>query len=169
MTQDTREPRLGALSRTRRRTLYGISVGVWVTGAVWLVYHYFVRSIDQFGFENAHPHQQWWLVAHAAFGCWALWMFGVLWPGHVKADEVAPAVGRDAVRRGRVADADRAGAVLHREHPVAIVDFDRALGRRTGGSGSLPAAPADPQNSSTERGGARRLARAAPSARAQNA
>jgi hypothetical protein len=85
MTQDTREPRLGALSRTRRRTLYGISVGVWVTGAVWLVYHYFIRSVDQFGFENAHPHQQWWLIAHAAFGCWALWMFGVLWPGHVKA------------------------------------------------------------------------------------
>ncbi len=75
--------RVGALGSRRRRTLYVISIGVWLTGAVWLIYHYFVRSIDQFGFENPHPDQQAWLIAHAAFGVAAVWIFGVLWPGHI--------------------------------------------------------------------------------------
>jgi hypothetical protein len=76
--------RVGALPTRRRLNIYGIAIGVWVTGAVWLVYHYFVRTIDNFGFENVHPHQQWWLIAHAVFSFAAVWMFGVLWPNHIK-------------------------------------------------------------------------------------
>ena len=75
---------VGVLPTRRRLTLYGIAIGVWLTGAVWLIYYYFVRSVDQFGLENIHPHQQWWLIAHAGFSLAAVWMFGVLWPGHIK-------------------------------------------------------------------------------------
>lgn len=76
--------RVGALPLRRRLTTYGISIGVWVTGAVWLIYHYFIRAVDSFGFENPDPNQRWWLIAHAVFSFAAVWMFGVLWPNHVK-------------------------------------------------------------------------------------
>ena len=75
--------RVGVIAARRRTTLYVIALGVWLTGAVWLLYHYFIRSVDQFGFENIHPQQQYWLVAHGIFAVAAAWMFGVLWPGHV--------------------------------------------------------------------------------------
>ena len=74
---------VGALPASRRRAVHWISIGTWVTGAVWLVFKYFVRETDEFGFENPHPMQQWWLVAHAVVSVFAVWMFGVLWPGHV--------------------------------------------------------------------------------------
>lgn len=76
--------RVGALPFRRRMTTYGIAIGVWVTGAVWLIYHYFIRTVDQFGFENPDPNQRWWLIGHAIFSLAAVWMFGVLWPNHVK-------------------------------------------------------------------------------------
>ncbi|MEZ5475509.1 MAG: hypothetical protein R3E72_10950 [Steroidobacteraceae bacterium] len=79
----TSSARVGVLPKSRRRTLYVISMGTWVTGAVWLIYHYFVTSVDQFGFENVHPYQHGWLVAHGVFAVAAAWMFGVLWPNHV--------------------------------------------------------------------------------------
>jgi hypothetical protein len=72
-----------ALPVRRRRALHWISVGVWVTGGVWLIYKYFIRVTDDFGFESPHPLQHWWLIAHAGFSFAAVWMFGVLWPGHV--------------------------------------------------------------------------------------
>lgn len=76
--------RIGHLPRRRRLTIYVVSIGVWITGAVWLLFHYFVREVDKFGFENAHPAEKWWLIGHAAFALMAVWLFGVLWPGHVK-------------------------------------------------------------------------------------
>jgi hypothetical protein len=56
---------------------------VWLTGAAWVAFHYFVRVTDAYGFSNEHPLQHWWLVAHASLSLGALWLFGVLWPGHV--------------------------------------------------------------------------------------
>jgi hypothetical protein len=76
--------RVGALPTRRRITLYIVSAGVWLTGAVWLLYHYFIRTVDNFGFENPDPNQRWWLIAHAVFSLAAVWLFGVLWPNHVK-------------------------------------------------------------------------------------
>ena len=76
--------RVGALPTRRRLNIYAIAIGVWVTGVLWLIYHYFVRIIDNFGFENSHPLEQWWLIAHAIFSFAAVWMFGVLWPNHIK-------------------------------------------------------------------------------------
>ena len=77
------KPRVGALPATRRRAVHWIAIGTWVTGAVWLVFKYFIRVTDDFGFEAPHPQQHWWLVAHASIAIFATWMFGVLWPGHV--------------------------------------------------------------------------------------
>jgi hypothetical protein len=76
--------RIGHLPKRRRWTVYITSVGVWLTGAVWLIFHYFIKKVDQFGFENVHPAEKWWLIAHASFAFAAMWLFGVLWPGHVK-------------------------------------------------------------------------------------
>lgn len=75
--------RTGVLPVGRRRLLHGLAIGTWLTGAVWLVFHYFVRTVDQFGFENPHPQQQWWLIAHAVFSFGAVWMFGALWSDHI--------------------------------------------------------------------------------------
>jgi hypothetical protein len=75
--------RVGALPVTRRRGVHALAAGAWITGAVWLIYKYFVREVDAFGFENPHPAQRWWLIAHALVSFGALWMYGVLWPDHV--------------------------------------------------------------------------------------
>ena len=76
--------RVGHLTKRRRYNVYVTSLGVFLTGVVWLIFKYFIKQVDQFGFENAHPGQKWALIAHAAFGFYSLWLFGVLWPAHVK-------------------------------------------------------------------------------------
>ena len=73
----------GALPVGRRNTLYVVSIGTLATGVIWLVFQYFVRVVDQFGFENPHPQQRWWLIAHAVFSFVAVWMFGALWSDHI--------------------------------------------------------------------------------------
>jgi len=73
----------GVLPPGRRRLLYLIAAGTWITGATWLVLHYFVRVVDAFGFDNPHPQQRLWLIIHAAFSFAAVWMFGALWSDHV--------------------------------------------------------------------------------------
>jgi len=79
-----RKSRVGVLPPGRKQAIYVISAGVWVTGGLWLIFHYFVKAVDEFGFDSVHPLEKWWLIAHALFGFWALWMFGVLWPNHIK-------------------------------------------------------------------------------------
>jgi hypothetical protein len=76
--------RVGILPKGRKITIYVLSTGAWVTGGLWLIFHYFMTKKDEFGFDSVHPLQKWWLIGHAAFAFWALWMFGVLWPNHIK-------------------------------------------------------------------------------------
>ncbi len=78
------EPRIGTLPRRRKIMVYTVSIGSLVTGVVWLLYHYFIRTVDQFGFESPDPNQKWWIIAHAVFSFFAVWAFGVLWTNHVK-------------------------------------------------------------------------------------
>jgi hypothetical protein len=73
----------GALPVWQRRTVYGLGIATWLTGVVWLVFKYFVRSVDAFGFENPHPQQALWLIAHAAASLLAVWLFGLLWHHHI--------------------------------------------------------------------------------------
>jgi hypothetical protein len=80
-----RDPlRVGFMPRNRRLTLYATSLAVWATGSVWLVFHYFVHSVDALGFETPHPAEKWSLIVHAFASFYAMWWFGVLWTGHIK-------------------------------------------------------------------------------------
>jgi hypothetical protein len=70
------------LSRHRRLWVYGISLGLWLSGAIWLVLHYFLRTKGEFGPET-NPAEPWALKAHAAFAFGTLWLLGLLWGVHV--------------------------------------------------------------------------------------
>lgn len=70
------------LPTTRRYTLFFIATGVYLTGVLWLIYHYFMRTEGQFGLQN-HPLEVWWLKLHGAFSFGSLWIFGVLWSVHI--------------------------------------------------------------------------------------
>ena len=70
------------LPRGRRMTFYATAIGVWITGAAWLIYHYFLRTQGRFGL-HANPLEVWWLRTHAAFSFVAIFFFGLLWGVHI--------------------------------------------------------------------------------------
>lgn len=72
----------GALGRSRRWTLYVIGAGVWLTGGLWLLFHYFFVKQGEFGL-TASPLEPWWLKLHGAFAFAATWIFGMLWGVHI--------------------------------------------------------------------------------------
>jgi hypothetical protein len=61
-----------------------VAAGVWLSGVIWLVFHYFMRRQTDFGYSS-HPLEHWSLALHGGFGVAALWMFGLLWATHIKA------------------------------------------------------------------------------------
>ena len=69
------------LTRLRRVVVYAIGGGVWLSGAAWLVMHYFMQRTGTFGPEP-HPLEWWSLAAHGAFAFATLWLFGLLWGVH---------------------------------------------------------------------------------------
>ncbi len=54
------------LKRSRRWLTYGIGLGLWLTGAAWLVFHYFLKTPSLFG-PAENPLTHWWLAAHGLF------------------------------------------------------------------------------------------------------
>ena len=72
------------LSRQRQFTIYTISLGLWVTGAVWLIAHYLLTYEGEFG-PLPHPLEFWSIAAHGAFGFASLWLIGLLWSVHIPA------------------------------------------------------------------------------------
>ncbi len=56
--------------------------GVWTSGVLWLVFHYFMVRQGEFGPERS-PLEPWWLKLHGAFAFAALWIGGLLWGLHV--------------------------------------------------------------------------------------
>lgn len=70
------------LSRTHRYAFFGIAGGVWLTGVIWLVYHYFMQTEGPFGFQK-HPMEVTSLKLHGALSFASLWIFGTLWWRHV--------------------------------------------------------------------------------------
>ncbi len=62
-------------------SVYTVCLGVWLSGAVWLVLHYFFTQQGDFGIAH-HPMEHWSLVAHGAFAFSSLWMIGFLWGTH---------------------------------------------------------------------------------------
>lgn len=70
------------LSRPRRLALYCVGLGVWLSGALWLIFHYFLVRKTAFG-PSPHPLEHWWLSLHGLFAFAALAMFGFLWGMHI--------------------------------------------------------------------------------------
>ena len=70
------------LGRRRRLVVYAVGLGVWLSGGLWLLFHYFFVQQGEFG-PTVHPLEPWWLRLHGAFGFAALWMFGLLWGIHI--------------------------------------------------------------------------------------
>ena len=74
-----RPPRLQGEQRV---SVYAVGLGLWATGAVWLLLHYFLAQETPFG-PSPHPLEFWSRAAHGAFGFAAIWLFGMLWGTHI--------------------------------------------------------------------------------------
>src|ERR1051326_1224304 len=74
-----RPPRLAG---EQHLSVYAIGLGLWATGALWLLLHYFFAPETPFG-PSPHPLEFWSRAAHGAFGFAALWLFGMLWGTHI--------------------------------------------------------------------------------------
>ena len=61
---------------------YLIGGGLWVTGVLWLIFHYFMVRQSDFG-AQPHPLEHWWLSMHGLFAFATLWLFGLLWGRHI--------------------------------------------------------------------------------------
>lgn len=70
------------IARRIRWALYGIGIGVWLSGGLWLFAHYFLVKQGEFGPQTA-PLEPWSLKAHGAFAFAAIWIFGLLWGLHI--------------------------------------------------------------------------------------
>ena len=71
------------LSTGHRRWVYWSAAGLLASGALWLVFHYFVRTRGEFG-DTAHPLEIWWLRLHGGCAMLALVVMGSLLPVHVR-------------------------------------------------------------------------------------
>lgn len=71
-----------AIGRTRRLGIYATGSGLWLSGGLWLLFHYFMQSRGDFTLAP-HPLEAWWLRLHGAFAFGAIWVFGLLWSVHV--------------------------------------------------------------------------------------
>jgi hypothetical protein len=71
------------LSIGHRRWIYWSGAALFASGALWLLFHYFVHTHGQFG-ETAHPLEIWWLRLHGGFAMLALVVLGSLLPVHVR-------------------------------------------------------------------------------------
>jgi hypothetical protein len=56
---------------------------LFVSGALWLIFHYFFAVQTEFG-EGPHPLQQWWLKLHGLSAMAALIIFGSLLLIHIR-------------------------------------------------------------------------------------
>ena len=71
------------LSRRQRLATYVGLTAAWSTGALWLLFHYFLQRQGEFALEP-HPLEHWWLRLHGLCAFALLWFGGVLWALHVR-------------------------------------------------------------------------------------
>lgn len=71
------------LSHGHRHWVYWSGAALFATGALWLVFHYFLRQHGEFG-ETPHPLEVWWLRLHGACAMLVLIVTGSLLPIHVR-------------------------------------------------------------------------------------
>ena len=63
--------------------LYGMGTVLVLSGALWLLFHYYVRIPGEFG-PTLHPLEPWFLSIHGISGAGILIGFGSVMPGHVR-------------------------------------------------------------------------------------
>lgn len=63
--------------------LYATGISLVLSGALWLLFHYFVSIRGEFG-DKPHPLEPWLLVVHGLFAAAFLIGFGSVLPGHVR-------------------------------------------------------------------------------------
>ncbi len=81
---DLRSPILSVrLPAWQRRATYGVVGALVVTGLGWLAAHYLLTAKGDFGIEE-HPMAHWALVAHGISAYGVLWLWGALWPAHMR-------------------------------------------------------------------------------------
>ncbi len=75
-------PKSARFPQSERWALYIIGIGVWLSGGLWLVFHYSFVERGEFG-PKIHPLEPWWLKLHGAFAFASIWIFGLLWGAHI--------------------------------------------------------------------------------------
>lgn len=73
----------GKLERWHRRSLYASAAVLLLSGAAWLVLHYFQRPVNQFG-ESVNPGEPWTMKVHGAAAMAALFLVGSLLHIHIR-------------------------------------------------------------------------------------
>ncbi len=71
------------LGPRHKKSLYAGFALLWLSGALWLAFHYFLRTEGAFGPE-AHPLEAWWLRLHGLMAMAALVLAGSLAPNHIR-------------------------------------------------------------------------------------
>ena len=79
----TRHPQPIRLGARHKRALYAVFLVLWGSGALWLLFHYFLRVAGEFG-DAAHPLEAWWLRLHGLAGFAALVTVGTVLPVHAR-------------------------------------------------------------------------------------
>lgn len=65
----------------QRKALYVSTGALWLSGALWLLYHYFMAVNSPFG-PTPNPLEQWWLRLHGLSAMAALLAVGSVLPYH---------------------------------------------------------------------------------------
>ena len=71
------------LSSRQRVATYTVFTLAWLSGGLWLLFHYFLQKQGEFGLAP-HPLEHWWLRLHGLCAFVLLWLGGLLWTLHVR-------------------------------------------------------------------------------------
>jgi branched-subunit amino acid ABC-type transport system permease component len=71
------------LSHGHLRWVYASGIVLFASGALWLLFHYFVHVHGEFG-ERPHALEVWWLRLHGAAAMLVLAVLGSLLPVHIR-------------------------------------------------------------------------------------
>lgn len=70
------------LSARSRLTISLVGVGLWASGGLWLIFHFYLRTPGPWGPEP-HALEPWWLRLHGLFAFASLWLIGLLSGLHI--------------------------------------------------------------------------------------
>ncbi len=71
------------LTSGHRHWVYWTVAGLFASGVLWLVFHYFLPAQGEFG-PAPHPLEHWWLRVHGGAAMLALLVVGSLVPIHIR-------------------------------------------------------------------------------------